>query len=56
MGKAKNGTVTAAETVEEAHAEAALEAKDQQLDGRWSHGSVELGTGYREYRIVRPKT
>lgn len=50
-----NGTVTAAETVEEAHAEAALEATEQQLDGRWSHGSVELGTGYREYRIVRPK-
>lgn len=50
-----NGTVTAAETVEEAHEEAALEAKDQQLDTRWSHPSVELGTDYGEYRIVRPK-
>lgn len=50
-----NGTVTAAETVEEAHEEAALEAKDQQLDTRWSHRSVELGTDYGEYRIVRPK-
>lgn len=50
-----NGTVTAAETVEEAHEEAALEAKDQQLDGRWSHHSVELGTDNGEYRIVRPK-
>lgn len=45
-----NGTVTAAEIVEEAHAEVALEAKDQQLDGRWSHGSVELGTGYRDQK------
>lgn len=50
-----NGTVTAAETVEEAHEEAALEAKDQRLDTRWSHRSVELGTDYGEYRIVRPK-
>lgn len=50
-----NGTVTAVKTVEEAHEEAALEAKDQQLDGRWSHRSVELGTDYGEYRIIRPK-
>ena len=49
-----NATVTAAERVEEAHEEAALEAKDQQLDGRWSHRTVELGTDYGEYRIVRP--
>lgn len=41
--------------MEEAHEEAALEAKDQQLDTRWSHRSVELGTDYGEYRIVRPK-
>lgn len=50
-----NGTVTAVKTVEEAHEEAALEAKDQQLDTRWSHRAVELGTDYGEYRIVRPK-
>ena len=50
-----NGTVTAAETVEEAHEEAALEAKDQQLDGRWSHHSLELGTDNGEYRIARAK-